>query len=91
MINFLGPETTRFGGGLACEKVVAKEFVPSLESLSSLGSEERNLGRPANFTGMSRIPGIVRKVCAKKVRAHFSFRIRSGVLTRRCCKFPPPL
>ena len=61
------------GWGLPCEGVVAKNFVLSLESLSSLGFEERNLGCRANFAGMSRSPGGVQKVCAKKVRAHFSF------------------
>ena len=72
-INFLGPETARWGGGLPLEGVVAKNFVPALESLSSLGFEERNLGCPGNFAGMSRTPGGVQKVCAKKLRAHFSF------------------
>ena len=72
-INFLGPETARWGGGLPREGVVAEKFVPSLESLSSLGFEERNLGCPGNFAGMSRTPGGVQKVCAKKVRAHFWF------------------
>ena len=52
-----------------------KKFVPSLKSLSSLGFEERNLGCPGNFGGMSRTPGRVQKVCAKKVRVHFSFPI----------------
>ena len=50
-INFLGPETTRWGGGLPREGVVAEEFVPSLESLSSLGFEETNLGASLNFRG----------------------------------------
>ena len=63
-INFLGPETARWGGGLPREGVVAKNFVLSLESLSSLGFEERNLGCPGNFAGMSRTPGGVQKVCA---------------------------
>ena len=54
----------RRGGG--------RKFVPSLESLSSLGFEERTLGYPGNFAGMSRTPGGVVKACAKKVRAHFS-------------------
>ena len=72
----LGPETARWGGGLPREGVVAEKFVPSLESLSSLGFEERNLGCAENFAGMSRTPGGVQKVCAKKVRAHFSFPIR---------------
>ena len=72
-INFLGPETAWWGGGLPLEGVVAEKFMPSVESLSSLGFEERNLGCPGNFAGMSRTPGGVQKVCAKKVRAHFSF------------------
>ena len=33
-INFLGPETTRQGGGLPRGGGVAEKFVPSLESLS---------------------------------------------------------
>ena len=41
------------------------KFVLSLESLSSLGFEE-------NFAGMSQTPGGVQKVCAKRIRAHFS-------------------
>ena len=43
-------------GSLPREGVVAEKVVPSLESLSSLGFEERNLGCPGNFTGMSRTP-----------------------------------
>ena len=74
-INFLGPETARWGGGLRLEGVVAKNFAPALKSLSSLGFEERNLGCPGNFAGMSRTPGGVQKVCAKTFRAHFSFPI----------------
>ena len=74
-INFLGPETARWGGGLPREGAGVENFVPSLESLSSLGFEKRNLGCPGNFAGMSRTPGGVQKVCAKKVRAHFSFPI----------------
>ena len=70
--NFFGPETG-WGGGLPRKGVVAEKFGLSLESLSSLVSEERNLGCPGNFAGMSRTPGGVQKVCAKKVRAHFSF------------------
>ena len=63
-INFLGPETAWRGGGLPCEGVVAKNFVLSLESLSSLGFEEKNLGCAGSFAGMSRTPGGVPKVCA---------------------------
>ena len=47
--------------------------ISALESLSSLGFEERNLGCPGNFAGMSQKTGGVQRVCAKKVRAHFSF------------------
>ena len=61
------------GGGLPREGVVAEKFVPSLVSLSSLGFEETNLGCFGNLAGMSRTPGGVQKVCAKKVRAHLSF------------------
>ena len=50
-----------------------EKFVPFLESLSSLGLEGRNLGCPRNFAGMSRTPGCVQKLCAKKGRARFSF------------------
>ena len=74
-IKFLGPETARWGGGLPREGVVAENFVPALETLSSLGFEERNLGCPGNFAGMSRTPGGVQKVRAKKLRAHLSFPI----------------
>ena len=78
-IKFLGPETARWGGGLPREGVVAENFVPALETLSSLGFEERNPGCPGNFAGMSRTPGGVQKVCAKKLRAHFSFPILIGL------------
>ena len=55
--------STRRGGG---RKVRAL-----LESLSSLGFEERNLGCPENFAGISRTPAGLQKVCAKKVCVHF--------------------
>ena len=77
-INFLGAETAWWGGGLPRERVVAEKFVLSLESLSSLGFEERNLGCPGNFAGMSRTPGGVQEVCAKKICAHFLFPSKSG-------------
>ena len=51
--------------------MVAKKFVPSLEGLSSLGFEDRNLGCPWNFAGMSRTPGGVQKVSAKNSCAFF--------------------
>ena len=43
-----------------------EKFVPSLDSLSSLGFEGGKLGCPRNFAGMSWTPGGVQKVCAKK-------------------------
>ena len=88
-INFLGPETPGWGGGLPREGVGVENFVPSLETLSSLGFEERNLGCPGIFAGMSRTPGGVRKVRAKKVRAHFSFpifeKLRNWKHEECCC------
>ena len=69
-INFLGSETAQWGGpgGLPCERAVAENFVLSLESLSSLGFEERNLGCPGNSAGMSRTrtPGGVQKFVPRK-------------------------
>ena len=65
-INFLGPETARWGGGLPREGVGVENFVLSLETLSSLGFEERDLGCPGNFAGMSRTPGGVQKFVQKK-------------------------
>ena len=79
-INFLGPETARWGGGLSREGVVAEKFVHSLESLSFLGFEERNLGCPGNFAGVSRTPAGVQKVCAKK---KFVPYLRGGSTERR--------
>ena len=70
-INFLGPETARWGGDLPREGVVARKFVLALESLSSLGFEERNLGCPGNFAGMSRTSSGVQKVCAKRSSCAF--------------------
>ena len=43
------------------EGVVAEKFVLSLESLSSLVFEERNLGYPENFAGMSRTKSLCKK------------------------------
>ena len=62
-INFLGPETTRWGGSLPREGVVAEKFVLSLESVSSLGFEEMNLGCPGNFAGMFK-KSVQRNSCA---------------------------
>ena len=51
-INFLGSETTWLGAGLPREGVAAEKFVPSLESLSSLGFEE-------SLRGVWDVPGIL--------------------------------
>ena len=59
-----GSSTARGGG----RKVRALPL-----NLPSLGLEARHLGCPGNVAGMSRTPGGVQKVRAKKVRAHFSF------------------
>ena len=69
-INFLGSETTRWGGGLPREGVVAEKFVLSLESLSSLGFEERNLGCAGNFAGISPL-GCSKSLCKKSSCAVF--------------------
>ena len=64
-------------GSLPREGVVADKFVPSLESLSSLGFEERNVGCLENFAGMSQTPGGSQKVCAKKgEKAHRIKKVR---------------
>ena len=76
-LNFLAPETAGWGGGLPRGGVVVEKFVPSLESLSCLGLEGRNLGCPGNVVGISRTPGGVQKVCAKTVRVNFSFLSRA--------------
>ena len=60
--------STRRGGGRKL-RARPRNFVFQ----ESLGFEERNPGCPGNFAGMSRTPGGVQKVCAKKLRAHFSF------------------
>ena len=61
-----GPETAWRGGGLLREGVVAKNFVLSLESLSSFGFEERNLGCPGNFAGCPGPLGVFQKFVLKK-------------------------
>ena len=76
-INFLGPETAQWGGGLLREGVVAEKSVPSLESSSSLGFEERNVGCPANFAGRCQTPWGVQKVSAKKFVCIFRSLIKT--------------
>ena len=82
-LTFFGPETAGWGGGLPPEGVGVEKFAPSVESLSSLGFEERNLGCPGHFAGMSRTPGGVQKVCANKDRARFSFPQMSATEQKR--------
>ena len=54
------------GWGLPREGVVAENFVPALESLSSLGFEQRNLGCPGNFAGCPGPLGVFKKLVQKK-------------------------
>ena len=71
--NFLDPETAGWGGGLPREGVGVEKFVPSLESLSSLGLEGGGpWDVPGIVLGCPRPPASVQKVSAKKVRVHFS-------------------
>ena len=73
-INFLGPETARWGGGLPREGVVAEKFVPTLETLSSLGFEGRESGMSREFCRDVPDPWRCSKsLCNKKLRVHFSF------------------
>ena len=65
-INFLGPETARWGGGLPLEGVVAENFVPALESLSSLGFEERIWDVPGILSGCPGPLGVFKKFVQKK-------------------------
>ena len=60
-VNFLCPETAGWGGALPLEGVVIEKFLPSLESLLSLGFEGGNLGCPGNFAVPD--PWGVQKVC----------------------------
>ena len=65
-INFLGPETARWGGGFPREGVVAEKFVPSLESLSSLGSKRGIWDVPGILPGCPGPPGVFKKFVQKK-------------------------
>ena len=66
------------------EGVVAEKFAPSLESLSSLDFEEKNLGGPGNFAGMSWTYGGVQKICAKKGCVHVSAQYYIYIVTLVC-------
>ena len=70
-IDFLGPETAWWGGGLPRAGVVAEKFVLSLESLSSLGFEERDLGCPGILPGCPRPLGVFKKFVQKSSCAFF--------------------
>ena len=59
--------STQRGGGRKV-RALPRKFV-------FLGFRREESGCPGNFAGMSRTSGGVQKVCAKKVRAHFSFPI----------------
>ena len=65
-INFLGPETARSGRVLPREGVAAEKLVPSLEGLSAVGVEERNLGCPGNLPGCLGPLGLFKKFVQKK-------------------------
>ena len=65
-INFWGPETARWGGGLPREGVVAEKFVPSLESLSSLDFDERIQDVPKLLPGCPEPLGVFEKFVQKK-------------------------
>ena len=76
-----GAETAWWGGGLPRERVVAEKFVPSLESLFSLGLEGRNLGCPGIFVGMSRtFGGSSKSLCKKIVLVFRPLKIRDKLL-----------
>ena len=59
--------STRRGGGRKV-RALPRKFV-------FLGFRREESGTSWNFAGMSRTPGGVQEVCAKEVRAHFSFPI----------------
>ena len=86
-INFLGLETAGWGGGLPREGVPregvrVEKFVPSLESLSSLGFEGGKLGCPGNFAG---ILGVFKKFVQKSSCAFFVPKISVKELPNRNC------
>ena len=56
--------STRRGGGRKV-RALPRKFV-------FLGFRSEDSGMSGNFAGMSRTTGGVQKLCAKKVRAHFS-------------------
>ena len=93
-IKFLGPETARWGGGLPREVFGGQKLRARPRNFVFLGfREERNPECPGNFAGMSRTPGGVQKVCAKKkkkLRAHSSFPNVCGGwgLKKKKTKFP---
>ena len=68
-MHFLCPEIVGWGGGLPRKGVGVEKFVPSPESMFSLGFEGESLGYPRNFAGMSQTPRGVQKF----VQTEFAF------------------
>ena len=66
-INFRGSGDCQGGGGLPREGAGVEKFVPSLESLFSLGFEGGNLGRPENLPGRPGPLGVFKKFVQKKL------------------------
>ena len=65
-INFLGPETARWGGGLPRERVGSESSRPPSKVCLPWFIEGGKLGCPGNFGGMCQTPWGVQKACAKK-------------------------
>ena len=94
-INFSGLETSRWGGGLPREGVVADKFVPSLESLSSLGFEERRgiWDVPGILPGCPAPLGVFKKFVQKKKLSFVHLgRLPNPSLIPKLlkAKYPPP-
>ena len=69
-------------GGLPLEGVVAENFVPALESLSSLGFRREEFGMSREFCGMSRTPA----GCSKSLCEENFVRIFRSLDRERDCK-----
>ena len=87
----MGPEIAWCGGGLSPEEVVVDKFVPSLESLFSLGFEGRSLGCPENFAGMSPTPGSVQEVVHNKFVLILQPPYRNGDSVKMLGPFSEPM
>ena len=82
-IDFLGPETARWGGGLPRTGVVAENFVPALESLSSLGFEGGIWDVPGILPGCPGPLGIFKKFVPKKFVRIFRSLVMRAILSVR--------